>query len=427
MGRQWVVIGIETGVHWPTTDTTVEFDRHQLTLRPETKDRAPTVIMQCTPPLTTDDGLRILRRFLSSLSWVHGAPIREIAVTGGSHPFWIGKGAGARLINPNFHAAYLPAPAEPKAKLALALYREALSVNSVAYQFLGFAKVLNILYATGKDQIEWINKNVDLIADHRAKERLAELRKSDADVGDYLYTSGRCAIAHAYSMPVVDPEDPDENRRLSRDLPLIQALAEHLIEHELAIKSAQAVWREHLYELGGFRLLLGEEATNRIKNLQPIDLRDKRPWPRLSIRLRRQPIFPALDKLSVKESLTIGNGGIQLNCESEDGLVLAELFLDLKNERLVFGPEGKVRIKDDASATAIGHTIDYMRFRKYYYLNGELEVYDADLETLLGRCDPYLPVNILPVETAEMIDLEIADLEQEARRRDQANVSTERE
>jgi len=102
-------------------------------------------------------------------------------------------------------------------------------------------------------------------------------------------------------------------------------------------------------------------------------------------------LFPALDKLPVKQSLILGNGGIQLNCESEDGLVLAELFLDLENERLVFGPEDKVQIKDDGTAAAIRHAIDYMRFRKYYYLNGELEVYDADHETLLGRCDPFIP------------------------------------
>ncbi|MFY9316324.1 MAG: methylamine utilization protein MauJ [Burkholderiales bacterium] len=305
---------------------------------------------------------------------------------GGSHPHGIGKGAGARLINPNFTADYLPAPKEPKAKLALALYREALSVNSVAYQFLGFAKVLNILYEKGKDQVAWINKNVDQVTDHRAKERLAELHKQGVDVGDYLYTSGRCAIAHAYATPVVDPEDPEENRRLHRDLSLIQALAEDLIERELDIKSAQTVWREHLYELGGFRLVIGDEAAERIKNLQPLDMRKTRVWPRPSIRIREKPIFPALDKLKVMQSLIIGNGGVTLKSESEDGLVHTELFLDFKNERLVMGPEGKVQIKDDGSPAVIRHMIDCMRFRKFYYLNGELEVYDADHETLLAVC-----------------------------------------
>lgn len=261
-----------------------------------------------------------------------------------------------------------------------------MSVNSVAYQFLGFAKVLNILYEKGKDQVAWINKNVDQVTDHRAKERLAELHKQGVDVGDYLYTSGRCAIAHAYATPVVDPEDPEENRRLHRDLSLIQALAEDLIERELDIKSAQTVWREHLYELGGFRLVIGDEAAERIKNLQPLDMRKTRVWPRPSIRIREKPIFPALDKLKVMQSLIIGNGGVTLKSESEDGLVHTELFLDFKNERLVMGPEGKVQIKDDGSPAVIRHMIDCMRFRKFYYLNGELEVYDADHETLLAVC-----------------------------------------
>jgi hypothetical protein len=425
VAQQWAVVGVETGVHWPTTDTTIEFDGHQLTLRPETLDRAPTVIMQCGPSLTLDDGLRVIRRFLSSLSWVHGAPIREIASTGGSAPFWIGKGAGARLINPDFHADYLPAPTSEKARFAFALYREALSVNSVAYQFLGFAKILNTLYEKSRDQKDWINRNIDLTVDHRAKERLAELRREISDVGDYLYTSGRCAVAHAYNTPVVDPEDPDDNRRMYKDLPLIRALAEDLIERELGIKSAQTVWREHLYELGGFRLLIGEEAAARLKNLQPIDLKSKSPWPRLSIRLRKQPIFPALERLLVTGSPIVGDGGIQLHCESEDGLVHAELFLDFANERLVFGPEDKVQIRDDGTAATIRHVIDYLRFRKYYYMNGELEVYDGEHDTLLGRCDPYLPVNVDLIGTAQSIDKGIEELEKEARRREDISASAE--
>jgi hypothetical protein len=105
--------------------------------------------------------------------------------------------------------------------------------------------------------------------------------------------------------------------------------------------------------------------------------------------------------------------------------VEAELFLDFKNERLIMGPEGKVQIKDNGTPTTIQHVIDYMRFRKCYYLNGELEVYDADHETLLGRCDPFIPLNIMPVETAKLIDEAIVGLEKEAQRREQASVSNE--
>jgi len=50
-----------------------------------------------------------------------------------------------------------------------------------------------------------------------------------------LYASGRCAVAHAFNDPVVDPDDPKDVFRLSADMPVAKALAEHLIEHEYRI------------------------------------------------------------------------------------------------------------------------------------------------------------------------------------------------
>ena len=57
------------------------------------------------------------------------------------------------------------------------------------------------------------------------------------DIGEYLYASGRCAVAHAGTNPTVDPEDPEDMDRLCKDLPLIRAMAAHVIEKELNVKS----------------------------------------------------------------------------------------------------------------------------------------------------------------------------------------------
>jgi hypothetical protein len=51
----------------------------------------------------------------------------------------------------------------------------------------------------------------------------------------------------------VDPDDPQDTERLARDLPLMKAVAEYAIEHELGVRSMRTIWREHLYELAGFR------------------------------------------------------------------------------------------------------------------------------------------------------------------------------
>jgi len=58
-------------------------------------------------------------------------------------------------------------------------------------------------------------------------------QSTELDVPRYLYASGRCAVAHAYADPLVDPDDISDLHRLSQDLYVIKAVAEHLIEVEL--------------------------------------------------------------------------------------------------------------------------------------------------------------------------------------------------
>jgi len=50
------------------------------------------------------------------------------------------------MINPKFRIDYLPEHTNPKGQLCLALYREALNLNSKPFQFLGFFKIINVLH-----------------------------------------------------------------------------------------------------------------------------------------------------------------------------------------------------------------------------------------------------------------------------------------
>jgi len=122
-------------------------------------------------------------------------------------------------------------------------------------------------------QKNWINKTVEVLEDFEVKKRIADFKKSGVDIGRYLYESGRNAVAHAFSEPSVDPVNPDEPAhlaRLSSDLPVIAALAEYLIEHEFGILSQRTVWRQHLYELDGFREIIGARLVERIKKKERI-------------------------------------------------------------------------------------------------------------------------------------------------------------
>ena len=67
------------------------------------------------------------------------------------------------------------------------------------------------------------------LKDGLAKERVANLQKAKVDIADYLYESCRCAVAHANTSPVADPDNMQDIRRLSADIWIVKAIAEELI------------------------------------------------------------------------------------------------------------------------------------------------------------------------------------------------------
>ncbi len=103
----------------------------------------------------------MIRAFLSGLAWGKGKSMREtLGTTCSAGPLAIGKGPSGGIID-NGPIEYVPDPANDRTKLALALYREALSVNMVAYQFLGYFKIINVIHESGPDQIAWINATAE--------------------------------------------------------------------------------------------------------------------------------------------------------------------------------------------------------------------------------------------------------------------------
>lgn len=218
----WAVIGLETGFEWPAKEMTVNYKGHKILLRPETAELAPTIAVEYSHPTTYEEAASVGTEFLSALAWVEGRYVRETIWTGGSAPINVGKGPIGGVATRSFRLDYIPEAADEKPKLALALYREALGNNSVAYQYLGYFKILNVLFSNGPQQINWINSTIPKLTDYHVKERLTELAARHSDLGNHLYASGRCAVAHAFSTPVVNPDDPNHRGRLSFELPVIR-------------------------------------------------------------------------------------------------------------------------------------------------------------------------------------------------------------
>ena len=231
---RWMNLGVSGQCGWPDRQMEVTFGNYRFILMPRTKENSASIHVETRGPDRLAE-MTAINRFLSVISWSYKASLEnEYGWSGNPVPVPVPAKNLARSINPHFLIGWNPLP-DPKQRLAVALYREALSVNSPPYQFLGFFKIINILHKSGPEQVQWINATLPKLTYIPAQERLATLRQSEPDVAQYLYESGRCAVAHAFADPLVDPDDLADLHRLSADLDVVRALAEHLIEHELHV------------------------------------------------------------------------------------------------------------------------------------------------------------------------------------------------
>jgi len=351
----WVVANVRSGVAWPLRVQAVDFRGHRIFLVPRS---ASTVVADGSTithypfaavnmPAGTEFkvGRRLLSHFLSSLSWDEGAGITVEHWTGGSRAHPMGQSRMGGVVIDQLELEYLPDPTDERVRWALAFYREGLSLyrDNVAYATLSFFKVLNIVANNGPKQITWVNANIARfgttnLLQFELKKRLDELRLAGiTDIGEYLYASGRCAVAHAGTDPTVDPENPEDIERLLKDLPLTRAMAALVIEIELGVKSRHTIWDEHLYELTGFRELLGETLATRLKErdttVKPEELTTL--LHRISVRIKDHATYDGLENLTVK-AISVGDGRVHLTATSDSNVVSIRFVLDFPSERIVF-------------------------------------------------------------------------------------------
>lgn len=240
-----MTVGIDTQIPWPDEERVVKFEGKEFLFLPQTDRLQRAVRVKLGPGFPKSAADRMILELLSALAWAEESGADTTFWTWGTIPINVGKGPFGMIGSGRFD--YLPAPVNPKAKLALAIYREALSVNLVPYKFLGFFKVVNVIRDKGTDQKAWIKSTLAHITDGGIKARIAEIQKRNPDVADYLYVSGRCAVAHAFNQPVVNPDDPTDLIRLNEDLPVIQEIARIAIERELGVVSKRE-YRRHVVE-----------------------------------------------------------------------------------------------------------------------------------------------------------------------------------
>jgi hypothetical protein len=236
---RWLNIGVLGGACWPTKKQKIDFHGHDLILKPATKDTEQSIHINLKG-ISDIEAMTLVNRFLSILSWCDDqGMVNDGGWSGNPAPVTVPK--KSRIVGSSIAFPFnRDIEKSSKAKLSLALYREALSINSIPFAFLSYFKILNVFwkdkYDNGKNElVEGIREMLHRLEDDLAKRRLDELNKTENDVPKYLYESGRCAIAHAHTDPIVDPDDSMDIRRLSQDIWIVKALAEYLIEKKLKI------------------------------------------------------------------------------------------------------------------------------------------------------------------------------------------------
>lgn len=245
---KWIDLAVKPNFSWPNALVQIPFENRKIVLQPNRDALACTVSLYDEEGLTIEEGGQIIYRFLSRLAWSKEGGIEELFICGSNNPErpgLLGQGTYSRSgwaqIEP-WDYLYLPIPVSEKAERALAVFREAMSVNSTPYAFLGYFKVINIPFSSGKDQKKWINTNLKDIWYQPAVDRLNELKTAEPDIGVYLYHQGRCAVAHAFDNDIINPDSYLDKRRLDSDLPLMKEIAALCIERKYMIRTVSSFW-----------------------------------------------------------------------------------------------------------------------------------------------------------------------------------------
>jgi hypothetical protein len=226
----WIVASVAEGTFWPITTQHVHWRGVDIWIMPEMKGFYPAVALRSPRDRSRAACEELVLRFLSMLSWVESTGFGVEGLSSGNLPRPLGrrKDTGFGICG-EFDLQYLPEVTHENAMRALALMREGRSLNHVGYSFLSFYRVLETAIPDDRNRIDWISASISGLTDFGVPEALDGIRAqgivTPEAIGDHLYRSGRCAVAHAARQPIVDPDKPEDFRRLGSELPIVRALA----------------------------------------------------------------------------------------------------------------------------------------------------------------------------------------------------------
>lgn len=124
--------------------------------------------------------------------------------------------------------------------LALGFFREGLSSGSAFYQFICYAKILEIPFVDGKSKGEWIDRAISCLRDESAvtvRDRKLEMLGGKS-LGKWLHKDGRDPLSHAKIRAGETVRDPNSFKDLDEIIwgnVVMRELAEKILVEELHI------------------------------------------------------------------------------------------------------------------------------------------------------------------------------------------------
>ena len=403
----WIVAHLNPSMPWPVRAQKIKYLGQDFWIIPITTNAYPGVAVRSSGERAEELRERILR-FVSVLAWIEDGGASLVSFGGGSHlhAYLRPRGGGVAFCN-ELDLRYLPEITDPKSKLALALIRDARGLKHYAYSFLTFWRVLEV--AVGKRQIAvWMPMALSRITNHNATTALSEIIANGVqDVHHHLYVSGRCAVAHAGNGPIIDPDQPEDSGRLAREIGLIEALAVLAIEENLGVQTSSSIRREHLYELAGFKRLLGDDIVAKIVSRKELPEHTIIDLPSVDVGLFSKGPFATLTSLD-PISFSYDDGLALLAFGRKDGLMQIKFALNFDDERVDFDVQnGIYGLADNGSPDWADAKADTLEFIKWYFLNGCLTISDSQTGELLARKDAFIPVNVMV--DPSVFDREVSD------------------
>jgi hypothetical protein len=397
---EWIVANISTDSFWPIVSQKVRWRGVDIWIMPIMKGFYPAVAMMVPPGRARAECEVLMMRFISMLSWVEekGYTVEGGGLSGGNLPRPMGrdKQRGFSICD-EFDLSYFPEVSNDKAMLALALMREGRGLNHVGYAFLSFYKILETAFARDDKRIAWIARSIASLDGFGVKDALDRIRAqritSPEDIGTHLFKSGRCAMAHGARKPIIDPDNPGDLRRLGSELPIVRALATKAIEEVFGVETRGTNFRKHLYELDGFKKILGPDIVKHMQNGTTPAEQAMLEIPDISVRIRRKENYHPLEGLRCK---SVGHSGklVQMLFESAQGDIQYRFSLDFDAERIVFDLFSDISVSDTGTAESAERVHEVRRFWQDYFGNGQLHIVNTDTDELIGRKDAFIPVHM---------------------------------